>query len=93
MESRRVDLWSNQLFHCILTSEPPAIFAWSKDVPMMKGGDELSGDNFHIFENRSLLIRNISWSDRGNYFCNALNSAGSNSKIVELNVNGRFSTL
>ena len=88
-ESRTVDMWSNQLFSCVFTSDPRSIFAWSKELPIVDGGLRLGGGNFHILRNRSLQIQNVTWNDRGKYFCNAMNSEGITTRRVELNVNGR----
>ena len=92
-QTRRVDMWSKQLLHCAFTSDPQSIFAWSKDSPITDGGLKLHGRNFHVLNNRSLLIKNTTWNDRGNYFCNVMNSKGSAIRLVELNVNGRFSLI
>jgi len=86
-ETRRVDMWSKQLLHCAFTSDPQSIFAWSKDSPIIDGGLKLVGRNFRVLNNRSLLIENTTWNDRGNYFCSAMNSEGSAIRVVKLNVN------
>ena len=92
-ETRTVDMWSSQLFHCDLTSDPPSISDWSKELPIMNGGVKIRGENFQVFINRSFVIRNVTWNDRGNYFCNALNSEGSTTRLIELTVNGMISML
>ena len=79
--------------HCAFTSDPQSIFAWSKDSPIIDGGLKLVGRNFRVLNNRSLLIENTTWNDRGNYFCSAMNSEGSAIRVVKLNVNGRFSLI
>ncbi len=56
----------------------------------MKGGKRLHGENFKVFSNGTMLVKNVTWSDRGNYFCNVLNSEGSEARLVELDVHGKF---
>ena len=81
-------MWSSQWFHCSFASDPPSIFAWSRDKPLMKGGTELDGDGFKVFQNGTLQIKNVTWERRGNYFCNVMNSEGSETRLVELTVKG-----
>ncbi len=88
-EARKVNMWSSQLFTCEFSSDPPSLFEWSKEVPLMKGGKRLHGENFKVFSNGTMLVKNVTWSDRGNYFCNVLNSEGSEARLVELDVHGK----
>ena len=81
-------MFTSQTFHCSFVSDPPSILAWSKEIPLRNGGTKLLGGNFKTQSNGSLHISNVTWRDRGIYFCNVLNSDGSETRLVELNVHG-----
>ena len=83
-------MWSNQLFHCNFVSDPPSVLAWSKEIPLINGGKRVNGDSFRVFSNGSMLINNVTWGDRGNYFCNVLNSDGAETRLIELAVHGMW---
>eukprot|EP00794_Sanderia_malayensis_P003344 gene3344-3833_t len=86
VETRKVAMWSSQVFTCEFSSDPPSLLVWSKNFPMKSGGAKLEGDNFKVLSNGSLHVENVTWADRGDYFCNALNSQGSQMKLLRLDV-------
>ena len=71
-------------------SDPPSVFVWTRYAPLQQGGIKLTGDNvkYYISEDNSLHLRNVSWNDRGPYFCNAVNSEGYAVRQILLTVKG-----
>ncbi|CAL1290682.1 unnamed protein product [Larinioides sclopetarius] len=77
----------NTVLHCSAEGSPKVKISWKR-----KSAEShqhlltiLSGDNFHVYENGTLLISNAQKSKGGTYICEASNSIGSGlQKSIEL---------
>lgn len=58
---------------CSVESNPPSLIEWQKDGRSI----HLGWERFRVTQDHALRIRNISFSDRGQYTCKATNGFGS----------------
>ncbi|KAL3079001.1 hypothetical protein niasHS_014783 [Heterodera schachtii] len=78
----RLPLGRSLTFFCDVIGKPPPNIRWTKDEKSLK-----EDANVQLGEgNRSLLIQNISLSDRGVYRCEATNRVGNDSVEYRLDV-------
>ncbi|KAL3123123.1 hypothetical protein niasHT_005056 [Heterodera trifolii] len=78
----RLPLGRSLTFFCDVIGKPPPIIRWTKNEKSLK-----EDANVQLGEgNRSLLIQNISLSDRGVYRCEATNRVGNDSVEYRLDV-------
>ena len=84
------DLFKPLKLSCRARAEPIPLYEWSRNgtIPL---GNEAITDNVVVHNNHvSLMIQNVTWSDRGLYFCNAWNSKGYEYKEYNVVVNRKF---
>jgi len=55
---------------------------WSKDGTLLDANEV----NYNVFLNGSLLIRNLTCNDSGNYTCSVTNDEGSDKAVLKLQV-------
>lgn len=78
---------------CKARAEPLPIYEWSKDKSMHDDQSTSVGvrGNATTHDGRTVLtIQNVTWADRGVYFCNAWNSKGYNFKKYNVHVNRTY---
>lgn len=87
------DLFVPLNLSCKARAEPLPIYEWSRDTSMRDDQTK----SFQLSQNTTthngrtlLMIRNVTWSHRGVYFCNAWNSEGYNFKKYNLVVNRKY---
>ena len=89
-EARKVivtDLFKSILLQCQAYADPMPHYAWSRNNTVPSGAYKIH-TGINLFRNYTTLsIVNISWTDRGIYFCNAWNSKGFQYKEFEIIVN------
>ncbi|XP_066932534.1 uncharacterized protein [Clytia hemisphaerica] len=81
------DLFKPLTLRCHARAEPIPLYEWSRNNTIPSGQTKIQ-DGVVVKSNHvTLTLRNVSWSDRGSYFCNAWNSKGYEFKEYEVIVN------
>lgn len=77
---------SGAVLDCIATGDPQPTVTWSLNSIQLPNQDST---RIQQTSNNSLVISPVQTTDRGEYVCRAVNSAGSDSTLTQLIVYGK----
>ena len=82
------DLFKPLTLRCHARAEPIPLYEWSRNNTIASGQTKIKDGVIVKSNHVTLTLCNVTWSDRGSYFCNAWNSKGYEFKEYEVIVNG-----
>ena len=85
-----VDLFEPLTLRCHARAEPTPLYEWSRNGTIGDGKTSIKNGVVTHSNHVTLALRNVTWEDRGSYFCNAWNSEGYEYKEFEVVVNRKY---
>lgn len=85
------DLFKPLVLRCKAQGDPLPFYEWSRNKTIVSGAmSKISKGVNYRNDQTVLIVKNVSWSDRGSYFCYAWNSNGYQLQEFQLRVNRKF---
>ena len=80
------DMFKPLVLQCQAHADPIPFYEWSRNNTIASGARKMN-NGVDLHNRITFTMVNVSWSDRGTYFCNAWNSKGYKYKKYEVIVN------
>lgn len=86
------DLFKKVTLECRPLADPYVVYKWTKTNPYQIGSKSVKMNVIKKSEYSTLTFPNITWDERGRYYCNVWNSQGNAKVSYDIKVNRKFFT-
>lgn len=87
------DLFQKVKLECRPLADPYVVYKWTKTNPYQIGSKSIETNVIKKSEYSTLTFPNITWGERGRYYCNVWNSQGDAKVAYDIKVNRKFFTI